>query len=61
VLLEIENGLTKVAVQAPLAQMILDYLNANWPVGTRVLWIVVPPFQPPTPAARNRFFVKATV
>jgi hypothetical protein len=45
VLLEIENGVTKVEVQAPNAQMIQDYLSANWPVGTMVQWIVVPPFQ----------------
>jgi hypothetical protein len=45
VLLEIENGVTTVAVQAPNAQMIQDYLNANWPVGTVAQWIVVPPFQ----------------
>jgi hypothetical protein len=44
-LLEICNGAIRVAVRAPSAQMIIDYLNANWPVGTIAHWIVVPPFQ----------------
>jgi hypothetical protein len=59
-LVEIHNGAIAVRVSAPEAQMIRDYLNANWPVGTVVQWIVVPPFQPLTPTHahardRNRF------
>jgi hypothetical protein len=28
-------------VKASSAQMILDYVNANWPIGTKVQWIIV--------------------
>jgi hypothetical protein len=54
-LVEIHNGAIAIRVSAPEAQTIQDYLTVNWPVGTVVQWIVVPPFQPVTPApARNR-------
>ena len=33
-------------VTAATAQTIIDYLAANWPVGTRVQWLVIPPFRP---------------
>jgi hypothetical protein len=29
-------------VKAFDAQMIIDYVNATWPVGTKVQWIIVP-------------------
>jgi hypothetical protein len=45
-LFETRDGKVEAAVCAPNAQTIIDYLEANWPVGTRVQWIVVPPFQP---------------
>jgi len=54
-LCEIRNGEIKAVVKTPSAQMMQDYLNANWPVGTKVQWIVIPPFKPVAPAlARNR-------
>jgi hypothetical protein len=56
-LVEIHNGAIAVRVTAPEAQTIKDYLNANWPVGTIADWIVVPPFQPVTPARNRLWFI----
>jgi hypothetical protein len=45
VLRTFHNGVEIECVKAMSAQMIQDYVRANWPVGTKVQWIIVPPFR----------------
>jgi hypothetical protein len=56
-LFETQRGEIRAVVKAMNAQMIQDYLDANWPVGTIAHWIIVPAFRPLNrPRPRPRLF-----